>query len=81
MNLSQFPERYRAQVLSGIVRNHRAGIAVRFGDLEGRVLPLTVRRDKPTAAALPPTELEQLARSAFGDLPYELVVYLEELPQ
>jgi len=48
MDISQFPERFRAKVLSSIVRNSRLGIAIRFGKLEGEVLPLSVQQE-PTS--------------------------------
>ncbi len=72
MNISQFPERFRARVLSGIVRNSRLGIAIRFGELEGKVLPLSVRQEPTASERLPAAHLEKAARSAFNDLPYDL---------
>ena len=76
MNLSQFPERLRARVLSSIVRHHREGIFIRFGELEGSVLPLSVQQ-KMTDTVLPPAELEQRARAAFANLPYDLRIVTE----
>ncbi|MEO0733348.1 MAG: hypothetical protein AAFZ52_10975 [Bacteroidota bacterium] len=60
----------RARVLSSIVRHNREGIFIRFGKLEGGVLPLSVQQNDETA--LPPAELEQRARAAFANLPYDL---------
>jgi len=72
MDLSQFPERFRARVLSGIVRNSRLGIAIRFGKLEGEVLPLSVRQEATAPDRMQPSQLEEVARSAFNGLPYDL---------
>jgi hypothetical protein len=72
MNLTQFPERFRARVLSGIVRNSRLGIAIRFGELEGEVLPLSVEQACKTSERLPAAKLKEVARSAFDGLPYDL---------
>ena len=74
MDLSQFPERFRARVLAGVVRNSRLGIAMRFGELQGQTLPLHVKQEATAPAVLPPSELEQLARSTFATLPYELQI-------
>lgn len=76
MDISQFPEHHRAFVLSGIVRNNRNGIAVRFGSLKGKLLRLIVRPADPRQP-LPPHELEARARAAFEDLPYELSIQAE----
>lgn len=76
MDLSQFPERFRARVLSSIVRNGRMGIAIRFGKLEGEVLPLSVSQVPAEQQLLPPAELEQAARSAFANLPYDLRIQI-----
>lgn len=76
MDISQFPEHHRAFVLSGIVRNNREGIAIRSGELEGAVLKVTIRRTAGSPS-LPPGELEQRARAAFGDLPYDLAISME----
>lgn len=76
MNLSQFPERFRASVLSSIVRNNRQGIFIRFGELEGSVLPLSVQQTA-SEGSLPPAELEQVARAAFSNLPYDLRIETE----
>ncbi len=76
MNLNQFPERFRARVLSGIVRSSRVGIAIRFGKLEGETLPLSVSQaasDSPVA----PAELEEVARTAFAALPYDLRIQVK----
>lgn len=78
MDLSQFPERFRAHVLSGIVRNSRQGIAIRFGKLEGEVLPLSVRQECVARGTLLPQELEQLARKSFANLPYDLQIKIGE---
>lgn len=74
MDLSQFPEHFRALVLSGIVRNSRRGIAIRFGKLEGQVLPLLVRQECLKQGELLPHELEQVARTTFSNLPYDLQI-------
>lgn len=75
MDLSQFPERFRSKVLSTVVRNMRAGIAIRFGALEGETLPLTVQQTDFTAGGtLASEELEQRARAAFSSLPYQLSI-------
>lgn len=80
MNLSQFPERLRARVLSSIVRYGRAGIAFRVGELEGEVLPLTVAQvPSSPGPPLPPQELERQARVAFGTLPYTLHIEVKTL--
>lgn len=78
MDLSQFPERFRAHVLSGIVRNSRKGIAIRFGELEGSILPLSVRQEALQPEILPPHELERMARLAFARLPYDLRINVGE---
>ncbi len=72
MDFSQFPERVRAHVLSGIVRNSRRGIAIRFGKIQDGVLPLSIRQEKVSSPALAPGELELLARRTFANLPYDL---------
>lgn len=73
VDLSQFPERFRSKVLSTVVRNMRAGVAIRFGALEGETLPLTVQQtDFTSGGTLPTEELEQRARAAFSNLPYRL---------
>jgi hypothetical protein len=72
MDISQFPEHHRAFVLSGIVRNNRNGIAIRGGELENGVLKLTVQQAGLQSPLLAPSELEQRARAAFVDLPYDL---------
>jgi len=72
MDLSQFPERFRARVLSGIVRSSRVGIAIRFGELDGEILPLSVSKVPTFSSAVAPAELEEVARSAFSALPYDL---------
>ncbi|TXF91267.1 hypothetical protein FUA23_03320 [Neolewinella aurantiaca] len=74
MDLSQFPERFRAKVLSNIVRNSRLGIAIRFGKLKGQVLPLSIHQEVPSPNPLHPSQLEALARTAFHELPYELQI-------
>lgn len=76
MDLSQFPERFRARVLSGIVRSRRVGIAIRFGKLDGATLPLSVSQE---AAFTPvaPAEMEEVARSAFSALPYDLRIQVQ----
>jgi hypothetical protein len=71
MDLSQFPERFRARVLSGIVRSSRLGIAIRFGKLEGEILPLSVSQAS-TIPPVSPDQLEEVARTAFAALPYDL---------
>jgi|AntRauTorckE5430_2_1112549.scaffolds.fasta_scaffold02696_2 hypothetical protein len=76
MDFSQFPERFRARLLSSIVRNGRRGIAIRFGKLEGKVLPLLVSQTVAEQQELPPAELEQVARSAFANLPYDLRIQI-----
>ncbi len=76
MDLSQFPERFRARVLSGIVRNSRLGIAIRFGKLEGEVLPLSVHQEPTSHERLPASHLEEAARSAFNGLPYDLRIQI-----
>jgi hypothetical protein len=78
MDLSQFPERFRGHVLSCIVRNNRKGISIRFGKLEGEVLPLSVRQDFPQPEVLLPNELENVARMAFSQLPYDLIIKVGE---
>jgi hypothetical protein len=78
MDLSQFPERFRAHVLSCIVRNNRKGIAIRFGKLEGQVLPLSIRQESRQPEAIPPHELENVARMAFSRLPYDLRIKVGE---
>ncbi|MFK8163602.1 MAG: hypothetical protein AB8H12_14225 [Lewinella sp.] len=78
MDLSQFPEHFRAHVLSCIIRNNRKGIAIRFGKLEGQVLPLSVRQEPLQPEALPPHELENVARLAFSHLPYDLRIQVGE---
>lgn len=76
MDISKFPEHHRAFVLSGVVRNNRNGIAVKIGELKGKMLRLIVRQaDK--SIPLPAEELEQRARAAFEDLPYELSIQAE----
>jgi hypothetical protein len=75
MDISQFPERFRAKVLSSIVRNSRLGIAIRFGKLEGEVLPLSVQQEPTSPERMPPCQLEEVARLAFlafNGLPYDL---------
>lgn len=72
MDLNQFPERLRARVLAGIVRNSRVGIAIRLGRLDGETLSLRVSQEAPAVRPLPPAELEQVARTTFATLPYEL---------
>ncbi len=74
MDLSQFPERVRAHVLSGIIRNSRRGIAIRFGKLKDGVLPLSIRQEAVATPALAPVELENLARTTFASLPYDLQI-------
>jgi len=76
MNISQFPERFRARVLSSIVRHNREGIFIRFGKLEGDTLPLSVQQ-QTSEQILPPAELEQRARAAFANLPYNLRIETE----
>lgn len=76
MDISQFPERFRAKVLSGIVRNRRLGIAIRFGKLEGQVLPLSVRQENATPEPMQPAQLEEVARTAFNELPYDLRIQI-----
>ncbi|MEM6771469.1 MAG: hypothetical protein AAF597_12880 [Bacteroidota bacterium] len=76
MDISQFPEHHRAFVLSGIVRNNRNGIAIRSGELEGSVLKVTIQRAEGRPS-IPPAEMEEQARAAFGDLPYDLAIMLE----
>lgn len=71
MDMSQFPEHHRAYVLSGVVRNNRQGIAVRFNGLEGKTLRLTVHCANGHSQ-LPHPELKAKARAAFSDLPYDL---------
>jgi len=78
MDLSQFPERFRAHVLSCIVRNSRKGIAIRFGKLEGQVLPLSICQESLQVEILPPHELENVARMAFSRLPYDLRIQVGE---
>ena len=73
MDFSQFPERFRAKVLSTVVRNMRAGVSIRFGELREGVLPLTVQQTDTTGRGeLSRRELENLARDAFATLPYKL---------
>ena len=73
MDFSQFPERLRGRVLSTVVRNMRAGIAIRFGTLRAGVLPLTVQQvDTSQLPELPKDVLEDRARAEFSSLPYEL---------
>lgn len=76
MDISQFPERFRARVLSGIVRNSRLGIAIRFGELEGEVLPLSVRQEPTSRKRMLPSQLEEVARTAFSGLPYDLRIQI-----
>ena len=60
-------------MLSTVVRNMRAGISIRFGELREGVLPLTVQQtDTAGRTALTRRELENLARAAFATLPYTL---------
>ena len=77
MNLSQFPERFRARVLASVVRHGRQGIAIRFGELDGQTLPLVVSQEPTRTPALPAADLESLARTTFASLPYELRVRVE----
>jgi hypothetical protein len=76
MDLSQFPERFRAKVLSSIVRNNRLGIAIRFGKLEGEVLPLSVRQEPSSMERMPSSKLEEVARLAFNGMPYDLRIQI-----
>jgi len=72
MDISQFPEHFRAHVLSGIVRSSRAGISIRFGKLEGKVLPVMIKQVLDgSQTQLLPEELEYRARTTFSKLPYE----------
>lgn len=73
MDMNLFPEHHRAFVLSGVVRNIRQGIAIRFAGLQGNTLRLIVQRME-TGPALPDSELKAKARAAFGELPYELML-------
>ena len=79
MDLSQFPERLRSRVLSSVVRNMRAGIAVRLGRLEGETLPLTINQiaSRSTPSMLP-AELEARARAEFASLPYQLHIRVDK---
>ena len=76
MDLSQFPERVRAHVLSGIVRNSRKGIAIRFGEIKDGILPLSIRQEPVSSPVLAPGELETLARTTFANLPYDLRIHV-----
>lgn len=79
MDMSLFPEHHRAFVLSGVVRNIRQGIAIRFAGLEGRTLKLIVQQTKPcpSVSPIPHPELKARARKAFVDLPYDLSLETE----
>jgi len=77
MDLSQFPERFRARVLSSIVRHGRMGIAIRFGRLEGETLPLLISRQPTAREDMSPAELEAVAREAFSTLPYHLRIKIQ----
>lgn len=76
MDMSQFPEHHRAYVLSGVVRNNRQGIAIRFNGLEGSTLKLIVQQTAGNTE-IPHPELKARAREAFVDLPYELSLEAE----
>lgn len=76
MNLSQFPERFRARVLSGIVRSRQIGVAIRFGKLEGETLPLSVSQET-SISPVSQADLEQVARTAFAALPYDLRIQVQ----
>lgn len=72
MDIAHIPERYRARVLSSIVRNGRAGIHIRFGKARGGVLPISISRCQNCKLCLSAGELEKQVREEFSGLPYEL---------
>lgn len=81
MDLSHFPERFRARILAGLVRTGRAGLRIRFEKLEGEVLALRVDRspEAPEVSdTLCTTRMEELTRTNFAGLPYKLRIRVEE---
>jgi len=76
MDISQFPEHHRAYILSGVVRNNRNGISVKFGELKGSILRLIVRQ-QDKRSPLPAAELAARARAAFADAPYDVMIDAE----